>query len=87
MMRSHSDGCGAAAPAGPGLDDLVADAAGLSLALLGGGVSAARRVIERLAWGRPCRCESTRGCAGECCVVRHHYRYECVPPCLGGPCC
>lgn len=82
LPRTAGAGC---RPATPGFDDLVADAAGLTLALLGGGVSAARRIIESLAWGRPCRCGSA--CGSVCgSVVRHYYQYECIPPCYGGPC-
>jgi hypothetical protein len=88
-MRRHDHGMArpSAAALGGGVADLAGGVVGLTLGALLGGAHAVRRIVEGLAWGTPGYCGAASGCSCGCCVVHHHYRYECVPPCTGCPCC
>lgn len=64
----------------PGLVGGVIDLAG---AVLYGGTSVLRRIVDDAVWRQP-GCGSGCGCDGG---TVHHYRCSCVPPRPGGSCC
>lgn len=72
---------------GEGIAGLAEGVVGLTVGAFVGGVFTARRMAESLMWGSPPYPDMGYGSACGCCVVHHHYRYTCVPPCQGCGCC
>jgi hypothetical protein len=82
LERHHNTGSDLSA-LGSNLANLIVALAGTPASLLVGGLGLANRVVggaPRKSCGREPACIQYT-CNGS--VVRHHYRYCCVPPCYG----